>query len=1201
MNTREQLNQYLRGLESRLRLQAFSRGIAVALGVALGATVALVLITNAFAFSTTSLVIARITLFLALAFALGLALVMPLIKLNQRRAAGRAESVFPDFQERLVTYVERRDSGADPFIDLLAADTLKHAPQASAAKVVTPKSLFAFATSAGAAGAVLLWLILAGPGFLGYGASMLWAGPPKDPNLAGGFYRITVDPGDKLVRRRSDLAIHATLVGFQAPEVRLMARYKSSAKWEEAPMLPRASDSSYEYLFAAVPEPVEYYVEASGVKSKTYKLDVIDLAGVKNIKVTYHYPSWLGKKDDVENPGGDLRAVAKTVAELEVETDRPLKGGLVELNDGTEIDLEAKQGNILIAKVPIEKDGAYHFAAKEGGENVRITQDYFIEAKMDDPPSVKITHPGADAKVSPIEEVTVTVQGSDDFGLQAMDLHYSVNGQAEKVVPLLNAKGSPNGEGKVVLYLEDFKLVPGDIVSMYATANDARSKTVGDITFIEAQPYERNFSQSQQGGGGGGGGGGQQNDPSQITQREKEIIAATHNFNRGGKNAQANSENAQYLSEVQAKLKEQAESMAKRTTARELSTENQDFQSFTKEMEAAAAEMTPAADKLKAQKWSDALEPENKALQHLSRAMATFRDIQVARGQQGGGGGGGGADAGRDLANLFDLELDTEKNQYESQQSSSGDKQQQAIDDAMQKLEQLARRQQQLAQQGQNKQQASVDRRWEQEQLRREAEELRKQLQQMQQQQGQQGQLSRNGQPSQSGQQSQSQSGQSGQQSASARQSQQQIQQMMDRLQQAQDDMRASQQAQQQGDQPQADAAARRAAERMQEAHDLADRMKRQDTAGQLGDLQQRADQLAQRQKDLENQLRQSYAGNSKDGKGGNGLNRQQSEQLASQLDKNLDDLKKLEQDIQRSARDLRSTQPDASTRLRDGVGEIQQNDVERRMQYSAEYIRNGRGDQVNQSGWLPPVNRAMDTMREGVRQAQQALSDGTKQGAGKNERDQQLAEVESLRRQIEQFSRGQQNGQQQGGQQPGQAQGKGQQQGQGQGKGGQQPGQQPGQGQGGGNQVGGNQFGGGGPNGGAYIGGQFGRWNPQGYYDLPDGRRVEPSQVVRDYARDLNDLRQRFKDDPEMSKQISDVEKALTQANVGDTSGPVLQERLSRTVLPQLETLEVQMRQKLGEETGGQVRSAGTERMPDGFREAVSEYFRQLGSGKKQ
>ena len=125
-----------------------------------------------------------------------------------------------------------------------------------------------------------------------------------------------------------------------------------------------------------------------------------------------------------------------------------MKNGIIELNDGTKIDLESKGGNILTAKVPIEQDGAYHFASVEGSENVRITQDYFIEAKQDDAPSVKITHPGADAKVSTIEEVTITVQSSDDFGLQAMDLHYSVNGQQEKVVSLLNAKGSLNGEGK---------------------------------------------------------------------------------------------------------------------------------------------------------------------------------------------------------------------------------------------------------------------------------------------------------------------------------------------------------------------------------------------------------------------------------------------------------------------------------------------------------------------------------------------------------------------------------------------------------------------------------------------------------------------------------------------------------------------------------------------------------------------------------
>ena len=58
---------------------------------------------------------------------------------------------------------------------------------------------------------------------------------------------------------------------------------------------------------AGLPEPVEYYVEASGLRSKTFKLDVIDLPGIKHIKVTYHFPSWLGSKDAVEDPSGDLR------------------------------------------------------------------------------------------------------------------------------------------------------------------------------------------------------------------------------------------------------------------------------------------------------------------------------------------------------------------------------------------------------------------------------------------------------------------------------------------------------------------------------------------------------------------------------------------------------------------------------------------------------------------------------------------------------------------------------------------------------------------------------------------------------------------------------------------------------------------------------------------------------------------------------
>ncbi len=353
---------------------------------------------------------------------------------------------------------------------------------------------------------------------------------------------------------------------FEAPQVRLFAKYSSTAKWEEAQMVPR-NGTAYEFLFAGLPEPVEYYVEASGVKSQTYKLDVVDLPGIKHIKVTYHFPSWLGTKDVVEDPGGDLRAVTGTTAELTVTTDRPLTNGLIEVDDGSHIALESHGDGTLTAQVPIQKDGVFHFAAKEQGESVRLSEDYFVEARVDDAPTVKITHPGSDARVNPIEEVGVAVEASDDFALQGVELHYSVNGGAEKIVHHAQFQGVQNASGKTLIALEDYKMQPGDVIAMYATAKDARVTSRTDMLFVEAQPFERNYTQSQQQGGGGEAAAG--DDGSEISQRQKEIIAATWNELRGNAKDKA-AENARFLAEVQTKLKEQAQSLAQRSRSREL-------------------------------------------------------------------------------------------------------------------------------------------------------------------------------------------------------------------------------------------------------------------------------------------------------------------------------------------------------------------------------------------------------------------------------------------------------------------------------------------------------------------------------------------------------------------------------------------------------------------------------------------------------
>ena len=240
----------------------------------------------------------------------------------------------------------------------------------------------------------------------------------------------------------------------------------------------------------------------------------------------------------VEERGGDLRAVEGTQADLEVETDRPLRDGVLVLDDDQQIQLSTGgEGNIYKGTVHMEKDGVYHVAALDQGQPVRLSKDYFIEARKADPPNVIIARPGHDYRASPIEEVTVAVKADDEFGLTEMTLHYSVNGGPEQTVDLLKQKGVKQADGSTVLSLENFKLVPGDVVSLYATAKDARAESRTDISFIQADPFEREFSQSQAGGGGGGGGGGG-SDQNEISQREKEIIAETWK-QQGDKNRHA--------------------------------------------------------------------------------------------------------------------------------------------------------------------------------------------------------------------------------------------------------------------------------------------------------------------------------------------------------------------------------------------------------------------------------------------------------------------------------------------------------------------------------------------------------------------------------------------------------------------------------------------------------------------------------------
>ena len=590
------------------------------------------------------------------------------------------------------------------------------------------------------------------------------------------------------------------------------------------------------------------------------------------------------------------------------------------------------------------------------------------------------------------------------------------------------------------------------------------------------------------------------------------------------------------------------------------------------------------------------------------RAEATFRQIQVAFGARGGGGSGGGGSAGRDLASLFDLELDTEKNQYEvGQTANPAEQKAKDIDDALKKLDDLAKRQQDLANQA-NQSKQDYQQRYQQEMLRREAEQLQEQVQQLARngQQGQSDPSASGGQPSQGGGQGSSASG-----TPDSR-----LQQAADQLRQANDDMRRA------ASQNPISEDARKAAERLRQATDLLGGMQNQQASQKLDSLAREGDRLASEEKQQADQLKQAFGGQQgqsgqqgqqgqQGGAGAAGKSQSAAANKTQELNHLADDRQQLGQDVARlekqmqdAVRDLANGNRPAATKLRDALGNTQQSDLDTRIQRSTQFIR--RGIDPNSDSGEASIAADLGKLSDQLHQAQQAAGNGPQQS-----QEQALDRVDRFRDQMEALSRG--LGNRVGGVgQPGSGQRgqSGQQNPQGQ------PGQQgmsakTGQssqaGPGAASGTGG-PGGSGNPNNGGALGarapGVFGGFDPGGFETAsgPERQPVPVTQADMDRAyqaatQELNDLRNAVKDQPGPLSDISELERELQRLDPKRFPGnPAMLDELHTQVLSTVNKLELQLRRD-SDNQPGQIRSGDSQPVPPGYADAVAEYFRKLSN----
>ncbi len=470
------------------------------------------------------------------------------------------------------------------------------------------------------------------------------------------------------------------------------------AEWQRWPMTVEPGQPGHRYMVLDVSARSEYFVEANGVRSDLFRLDVVDVPYVARIDLEYRFPEYTGLAPQPVEDAGDVAALRGTRVELRVTTTVPVPSGRLVVEGEAPRPLEPVADGTLGGSFEVTRDAFYRIELPSSDGRLQSgSPDYAIDVLDDQPPLVRMLKPGRDAQVTSIEEVFTEVEAEDDFGVAKLELVYSIGGAPEKTLPLHGGRPRKQLSAGHTFFLEEHALEPGDFISYFARATDnrgapARQQSTTDIYFMEVRPFDRAYRQAAEGRRRGMAGGG---DGDTLSRQQRQIVAATFKLrrDRGRSEPRQLEQDVATLALVQGRLRDQVANLNRRMLNRGVAGTGSKLGDTAESLQQAVVEMGAAVTELEARRLDSALAPEQRALQHLQRAEAAFRDVQVAFGQ--GGGGGGGAASPDELSDLFELELDKLENQYEAVQRGQSQQLDQAVDEAMQRLRELARRQEQ--------------------------------------------------------------------------------------------------------------------------------------------------------------------------------------------------------------------------------------------------------------------------------------------------------------------------------------------------------------------------------------------------------------------------------------------------------------------------------------------------------------------------
>jgi len=750
---------------------------------------------------------------------------------------------------------------------------------------------------------------------------------------------IEISPGSIEIEKGTTVVIAARFNDAFPATARLVWRQANGVSGRSN-MARSLSDPVYAFTLPEVAADTVYQVEYDGDRTADFTLTVFELPDLVRADAKLDYPDYTGLKDREFIDTRRVSAVAGAGLDYEFLVNRSLASARLVTPDGEVVELEPRNDDSTafgIAYTLIESQRFKLELTDRDGRTDPDPADIRIAVQANERPDLAMQFPRSDQRVSPLEELTIQVKVTDDFGLLDYGVAYAIGGNDPVYVS--TAGESPSvleSNFTYLLALETHAVEVDELITWFGWADDfgptgESRRSTSDLFFAEVRSLDEIFREGQ-GGGGPPGGGGENGPAGDLLEIQRQISVAIWNLQKSGEPSATFEPDVSTLEISQTQAREQINQVKERLDE---ARQQRAADDAARAMDDTIEHLTDARDKIDLDPLKSAWSSAQLAFRALLKLQP--REVNVTQGGPNSGGSGG-----RSQSQLNQLRFRQDQDNYASQSEAEAPATPEEREqlNVLARLKELARRQDDLnarLQELQTALAAAADEAAREEirrELKRLEEEQRRMLAELDDTRSRVDQM------------------QSGAQRAEA----------SEQLEQTREDMQQVGEELAQGNVSQALASGTRAQESLEQtSEDL-----REDSSSLFSDemreLRRQARELAEQQAKIEEQWNQSGDGPpSLDGSS-------ESEQLAEAVDAQRQRYEDLIDRLQQASSDSEDAEPVLHRRLYDVLRQQGTSGTEQQLRTATELLQRGFVDEARreQSG----VNRALDELRDSVERA---------------------------------------------------------------------------------------------------------------------------------------------------------------------------------------------------------------------------------------